>query len=111
MLTDAQWALIDPQCLGKSMDLGRSGRDNRLFMKTVLWIVRTGSPWHDLPAVFGNWSTAFRRFSDWRNANVFERISDALSGYPDMEYEPLRDWRRSPLLSVNVTNSIFRSPP
>lgn len=86
VLTDAQWALIEPQCLGKSTDPGRSGRDNRLFMEAVLWIVRTGSPWRDLPAVFGNWSTAFRRFSDWRNADVFERIFDALSGDPDREY-------------------------
>ncbi len=86
VLTDAQWALIEPQCLGKSTDPGRSGRDNRLFMEAVLWIVRTGSPWRDLPALFGNWSTAFRRFSDWRNADVFKRIFEALSGDPDMEY-------------------------
>jgi len=86
VLTDAQWALIEPHCLGKSTDPGRSGRNNRLFMEAVLWIVRTGSPWRDLPAVFGNWSTTFRRFSDWRNADVFKRIFDALSDDPDMEY-------------------------
>ncbi|GCE90298.1 transposase [Komagataeibacter diospyri] len=86
MLTDAQWALIEPHCLGKPTDPGRSGRDNRLFMESVLWIVRTGSPWHDLSALFGNWSTAFHRFSDWRNADVFKRIFDALSGDLDMEY-------------------------
>ena len=55
-------------------------------MEVVLWIIRTGSPWRDLPAIFGNRSTAFRRFSDWRNADVFKRIFDALSGDPDMEY-------------------------
>ncbi|BCK77308.1 transposase [Acetobacter aceti NRIC 0242] len=55
-------------------------------MEVVLWIVRTGSPWRDLPALFGNWSTAFRRFSDWRTADVFKQIFDALSGDPDMEY-------------------------
>lgn len=54
--------------------------------KAVLWIVRTGSPWRDLPAMFGNWSTAFRRFRDWREADVFKRIFDALSEEPDMEY-------------------------
>ncbi|NHO54201.1 IS5 family transposase [Acetobacter estunensis] len=86
VLTDAQWALIEPHCPGKSTDPGRSGRDNRLFMEAVLWIVRTGSPWRDLPTAFGNWSTAFRRFSDWRNADVFKRIFEALSSDPDMEY-------------------------
>lgn len=86
VLTDAQWAKMEPHCLGKATDPGRSGRDNRLFMEAVLWIVRTGSPWRDLPALFGNWSTAFRRFRDWREADVFKRIFDALSKEPDMEY-------------------------
>ena len=57
-----------------------------MFIEAVLWIARTGSPWRDLPAQFGNWSTAFRRFRDWREADVFRRIFDALSDEPDMEY-------------------------
>lgn len=86
VLTDAQWAKIEPHCLGKPADPGRSGSSNRLFLEAALWIARTGSPWRDLPAHFGNWSTAFRRFSDWRRADVFKRIFDALSDEPDMEY-------------------------
>jgi len=86
VLTDAQWARMEPHCLGKPTDPGRSGRNNRLFMEAVLWIARTGSPWRDLPKEFGNWSTAFRRFSDWRRADVFKRIFDACSDEPDMEY-------------------------
>ena len=39
ILTDAQWAKMEPHCLGKPADPGRSGRDNRLFMEAVLWIV------------------------------------------------------------------------
>ena len=86
VLTDAQWAQMEPHCLGKVTDPGRSGGDNRLFVEAVLWIVRTGSPWRDLPALFGNWSTAYRRFRDWREADVFKKIFDAVSGEPDMEY-------------------------
>ncbi len=86
ILTDARWAKMEPYCLGKRTDPGRSGRDNRLFMEAVLWIVRTGSPWRDLPERFGNWSTTFRRFRDGREADVFKRIFDALSNEPDMEY-------------------------
>ena len=86
VLTDAQWAKMEPHCLGKPTDPGRSGRNNRLFVEAVLWIARTGSPWRDLPTQFGHWSTAFRRFSDWRRADVFKRIFDALSDDPDMEY-------------------------
>ena len=86
VLTDGQWALIAPRCLGKSTDQVRSGPDNLLFIKPVLGIVRTVSPWRNLPAVFGNCSAPFRRFSDWRNADVFEWIFDALSGDADLEY-------------------------
>ncbi len=52
-LTDAQWTKMEPLCLGKPGDPGRSGKDNRLFVEAVLWIARPGSPWRDLPRAFG----------------------------------------------------------
>ncbi len=57
VLSDAQWALIEPHRLGKESDPGRTGGDTRVLMEAVLWIVRTGAPWPDLPEVFGNWNT------------------------------------------------------
>ena len=103
-LTDAQWAKMQPHCLGKVTDPGRTGGDGRLFLEAVLWIARTGSPWRDLPVGFGKWNTVFKRFRDWVKADVFKRIFDAVSNDPDMEYamidvEPLerhwseRQWR------------------
>ena len=86
VLTDAQWAKMEPLCLGKPGDPGRSGANNRLFVEAVLWIVRTGSPWRDLPASFGNWSTVYTRFRDWAAAGVFRRLFEAVSDEPDMEY-------------------------
>ena len=86
ILTDAQWARMEPHCLGKPSDPGRSGGDNRLFLEAVLWIARTGSPWRDLPASFGKWNTVFKRYSDWVKADVFKRIFEAVSDDPDMEY-------------------------
>ncbi|GEO14612.1 hypothetical protein MAE02_23080 [Microvirga aerophila] len=80
---------MEPHCLGKPTDPGRSGSDNRRFIEAVLWIVRTGSPWRDLPAHFGNGSTAFRRFSDWRKADVFVKLFQACSDEPDMGFELL----------------------
>ena len=85
-LTDAQWAKMEPHCLGKKSDPGRSGGDNRLFVEAVLWIARTGSPWRDLPPLFGKWNSVFRRFRDWVRADVFKRLFDAVSGEPDLEY-------------------------
>ncbi len=86
ILTDAQWSRIEPHCLGKASDPGRTGGDARRFIEAVLWIARTGSPWRDLPEVFGKWNTVFKRFRHWVKADVFKRIFDALSGDPDLEF-------------------------
>lgn len=85
-LTDYQWTLMEPHCLGKPSDPGRSGTNNRMFLEAVLWIARTGSPWRDLPALFGKWNTVFKRYHDWVEADVFQRIFDSVSGDPDMEF-------------------------
>src|ERR1700732_1758911 len=86
VLSDAQWAKMEPHCLGKKSDPGRSGADNRRFVEAVLWIARTGSPWRDLPPLFGPWNTVFKRYRDWVKADVFKRLFDAVSDDPDMEY-------------------------
>src|SRR6202046_2267655 len=86
VLTDAQWAKMEPHCLGKPTDPGRSGKDNRLFVEAVLWVVRTGSRWRDLPAFFAKWNTVFKRYRDWVEADVFVRLFEACSDQPDMEY-------------------------
>jgi len=86
VLTDAQWAKMEPHCLGKPGDPGRSGGNNRLFLEAVLWIARTGSPWRDLPEQFGKRNSVFVRYRDWAKAGVFKRLFDAASDQPDMEY-------------------------
>jgi transposase len=86
VLSDAQWARIAELIPGKTGDPGRSGTDNRLFVEAVLWIVRTSSPWRDLPAAFGHWNSVFRRFRRWATAGVFERMFKALREDPDFEY-------------------------
>ena len=86
VLSDALWAKMEPHCLGKVTDRGRSGRDNRLFVEGVLWIARTGSPWRDLPPWFGKWNSVFVRYRDWVKAGVFQRLFEAASEEPDMEY-------------------------
>lgn len=86
ILIDRQWALIEPYCLGKTSDPGQTGSDGRMFIEAVLWIARTGAPWRDLPAEFGNWNSVFKRFRRWVLRGVFERIFGALSEACDMEY-------------------------
>jgi len=86
VLTDEQWLRMEPHCLGKRGDPGRSGIDNRRFMEAVLWKARTGGPWRDLPGFFGKWNTVFKRFNDWSVKGVFQRMFQAVSDDPDMEY-------------------------
>ena len=86
VLTDAQWQRIAPLLPGKKGDPGRSGDDNRRSLEGILWIVRTGAPWRDLPQHIGKWFTVWKRFRRWALNGVFEKVFKALSGEPDMEY-------------------------
>ena len=81
-----QWERIAPLLPGKKGDPGRSGKNNRRFVEGVLWVVRTGAPWRDLPGYFGKWSSVWKRFRRWALKGVFEKLFQALSGEPDFEY-------------------------
>jgi putative transposase len=85
-LSDAQWVRIADLVPGKDGDPGRHGRDNRLFVDAVLWVCRTGAPWRDLPAEFGNWNSVFQRFRRWAKAGVWSRIFEVLIEDPDLEH-------------------------
>jgi putative transposase len=83
-LTDAQWERIEDLLPGKAGDPGRTAVDNRLFVDAVVYILKTGIPWADLPARFGKPNTAWKRFDRWCASGVWQRISQAL-GDPDLE--------------------------
>src|SRR3954453_12384354 len=71
VLRGEPWGEISGLIIGRPDQCGSTGRDNRMFVEGVLWIVRTGSPWRDLPEAFGEWNSVFRRFSRWsRNGGV-----------------------------------------
>ena len=86
ILSDAQWDRMSGHILGRPDTRGSTGRDNRMFVEGVLWIVRCGAPWRDLPEVFGSWNSTFRRFSRWSAKGVWYRIFAAMSDDPDFEY-------------------------
>ena len=86
VVSDSLWVRLEPQLAGKASDSGVTAQNNRLFLKAVLWRVRTGSPWRDPPSHFGNWNSQFRRFRRWAKSGVFERLFNAMSDDPDLEY-------------------------
>ena len=85
-LTDSQWARIASILPGKVGDPGRTAGDNRLFVNGVLWVLRSGAHWHDLPARYGKWKSLHKRFSRWAKAGVWERVFEALIRDPRNEY-------------------------
>jgi transposase len=85
VVSDAVWAKVASLLPGKATDPGATGKDNRLFLEAVLWRVRTGAPWRDLPNESGRWSSVFQRFRRWVRAGVFERLFEQASDEPDFE--------------------------
>lgn len=86
ILRDDQWDQISRHITGDDRTRGSSGRDNRMFVEAVLWIVRTGSPWRDLTEVFGDWNSVFPRFSRWSQKGDWWRVFEAMSDDSDFEY-------------------------
>ena len=72
-LTDEQWEKIEP-LLPKHKKSKRGGRpwaDNRRVFEGILWILRTGAPWADLPKQFPSPSTCWRRLRDWEELDIW----------------------------------------
>lgn len=86
-LTERQWEAIHDLLPGKPGDPGRRGRDNRAFVNGVLWVLRSGARWSDLPPRYGeNWKTVHTRFARWAKAGAWERVFHHLARAPDNEY-------------------------
>jgi transposase len=82
-LDDQQWARIADMVPGKKGDPGRSGKDNRLFVNGVLWVLRSGAQWDELPERYGKYKSVHKRFTRWAKNGVWERIFAELTGDPD----------------------------
>ena len=77
-LTDEQWQLVQPALPARTATTGRPPRDPRAMVNGILWILRAGAPWRDLPERFGPWQTVYDHFRKWRGDGTFDRILRAL---------------------------------
>ena len=58
---------------------GRPPKDNRNVINGILWRLRTGAPWRDVPQKYGNWNSIYRRFRRWCANGVWESVAVALA--------------------------------
>jgi transposase len=76
-LTNEQWQIVEtilPEDPVRDDGRGRPWSDRRKVLNGVLWILRTGAPWQDLPPRYGSYQTTHRRFQQWVRSGVMESL-------------------------------------
>jgi transposase len=82
-LTDRQWRRLEPLLPPQRPRTGRPNDDHRRIVNGILWVLRTGAPWRDLPERYGPVGTVSSRFYRWREARVWDRALAALQAAAD----------------------------
>ena len=85
-ISDKIWELLSPHLPGQPGQWGGKAIDNRRFINGVIWVLRTGAPWRDLPPDYGKWGTVHQRFRRWRDGGRWEKLLELLIDEPDFEW-------------------------
>jgi transposase len=89
-LTDKQWERLRSLLPPQKPKTGRPNLEHRQIINGILWVLRTGAPWRDLPAEYGKWTTVSGRFYRWRKAGIWDRVLAQLQADGDVLGE--LDW-------------------
>ena len=81
--TDEEWSKISVY-FEKKQKTGRPAKNSRDIIDAMLWIIKTGAPWRDLPPEYGPWKTIYNNFSRLRSSGVLENILQELNISSDM---------------------------
>lgn len=73
-LTEEAWSAIVPLLPSSGGGRGGQWRDHRAVINGILWKLRTGAPWRDLPERYGPWQTRADRLYRWRRDGTWDRI-------------------------------------
>ena len=84
-LTNEQWERLQPFLPPQKPRTGRPALDHRTVLNGILWVLRTGAPWRDLPERYGKWTTVYSRFQRWRKAGVWDRILKDVQALVDQD--------------------------
>ena len=93
LLSDEQWAVIEPLLPPVKGAMGRPMRDHRPVVEGAIYRLKAGIPWRYLPAEFGAWQTVHRRHARWSSDGTWDRVLARLQANADARGE--LDWRVS----------------
>lgn len=109
-ITNEQWEAIKDVVPGKEDDPGRTAADNRLFVNAVLYVLKTGIPWADLPERYGKHNSVWRRFDRWCANGTWKKIFQVL-GEEGLEEELAEVHLDSSTVKAHQTASTGRREP
>jgi transposase len=101
VLTDAQWARIEPLMPSSDRQRGRPFRDHRQVIEGIIYRLRTGIAWRDLPESFGPWQTVWKRHKRFCTDGTWDKIHARLVAEADAAGDV--DW------SVSVDSTVNRA--
>ena len=77
-ITDAMWEKLKPHLPPERGYWGRPSKPHREVLGGIVWIMRTGAPWRDLPKEFGSWNSIYNKFNKWSKTGFWQFIWDRL---------------------------------
>ena len=81
-LTDAQWNRIK-FLFEAPKKVGRPSLNPRTVFNAIMWILKSGARWRDLPARYGNWNSIYHKFRHWCRLGLFERLLQLINADAD----------------------------
>uniref|UniRef100_UPI0004821206 transposase n=1 Tax=Desulfovibrio inopinatus TaxID=102109 RepID=UPI0004821206 len=85
-ISDDLWQRFQPfLCPPRQERRGRPPKDARLMFNGIVWVLRTGAPWRDLPEEFGPWQTVYKRFNALAKSHIWQEILATFSREADLE--------------------------
>ena len=104
-LTNFEWSVTEPLLPPERGRAGRPAHDNRVMLNGLLWRLRTGAPWRELPQRYGKWNSVYRRYRRWNQAGTWGRVVILLSQMM------IRRERERPTLGVRKAHAPVRAAP
>jgi transposase len=96
-ISDEHWSLIAAFLPAERGRGCRPSHDNRRFFNGMMFALRTGIPWRDLPSDYGHWNSIFRRFRRWCEQGIFDALLETL-----VEFGLADDWQDQMVDSTSV---------